>query len=85
MEILLGVVAALLGMLLFERSKRKASEASLNNLESKEKVLEVEKTKVKNSALIDAEEEKREQIRKEKKDVSLEEIAHYINNRDDNK
>lgn len=85
MEILLGIIAGLLGMLLFERSKRKASEASLINLDSKEKIIEVEKTESKNSAKIELEEEKREQIRKENKNASLEEIARYINNRDDNK
>lgn len=85
MEILIAIITGLLGMLLYEKSKRKTSEASLDNLETKKEILKVEKTEAKNSGLIEAEEEKREQIKKEKKNVSLEEIARYINNRNDNK
>ena len=85
MEILIAIIAGLLGMLLYEKSKRKTSEASLDNLETKKEILEVEKTEAKNSGLIEAEEEKREEIKKEKKNASLEEIARYINNRNDDK
>jgi hypothetical protein len=81
MEYLIGLIVALIGGLLYERSKRKTAESSLDNLETKKQVLELEKQESKNSGLIDAEKEKREEIKNEQSKKSLDDLARFFNDR----
>jgi len=80
MEYLIGLIVLLLGGLLFERSKRKSAENTLENLETKKQILEVEKNVSKNNGLIEAEKEKREEIKNEKSKKSLDDLARFFNN-----
>jgi len=81
MEYLIGLIVALIGGLLYERSKRKTAESSLDNLETKKQVLELEKQESKNSGLIEAEKEKREEIKNEQSKKSLDDLARFFNDR----
>lgn len=81
MEYLIALIVALIGGLVYERSKRKTAEGSLHNLETKKEVLELEKQESKNSGLIDAEKEKREEIKNEQSKKSLDDLARFFNNR----
>ena len=81
MEYLIGLIVALIGGLLYERSKRKTAEGSLDNLETKKEVLELEKQESKNSGLIEAEKEKREEIKNEESKKSLDDLARFFNDR----
>ncbi len=81
MEYLIGLIVALIGGLLYERSKRKTAESSLDNLETKKEVLELEKQESKNSGLIEAEKEKREEIKNEQSKKSLDDLARFFNDR----
>lgn len=81
MEYLLGALAALVGWLLIEKSKRKSAEGLLENLETTKKTLEVDKNINKNTALIEAEENKRQDIQKDEPKKSLQEIADALNKR----
>ena len=81
MEYLIGLIVALIGGLLYERSKRKTAESPLDNLETKKQVLELEKQESKNSGLIDAEKEKREEIKNEQSKKSLDDLARFFNDR----
>jgi hypothetical protein len=81
MEYLIGIVVGLVGLLFYERSKRKSAEGSLNNLETKKEVLEVEKNLSKNEGLIEAEKEKREEIKNEESKKSLDDLARFFNDR----
>jgi hypothetical protein len=79
MEYLIGIVVGLMGLLFYERSKRKSAEGSLDNLETKKEVLEVEKNLSKNEGLIEAEKEKREEIKNEESKKSLDDLARFFN------
>ena len=79
MEYLIVMVVALFGGLLYERTKRKSAESSLDNLETKKEILELEKQKTKNSGLIAAEKEKREEIKNEESKKSLDDLARFFN------
>jgi hypothetical protein len=81
MDYLIGLVVILLGGLLFERTKRKSAEGILNNLESKKEVLKIETETSKNKGLLEAEEEKRKEIKNEEDKKSLDDIARFLNNR----
>jgi len=78
-ETLLALIVGLMGALFFQRSKTKSAEAINNNLEVKEKLLEKQKEVVKNQGLIEAEEQKREEIKADEKNPTLIDIADYIN------
>lgn len=80
-EALLALIVGLFGAFLFQRSKTKSSEALNDNLEVKEKLLEKQKEIVKNQGLIEAEEQKREEIKNDEKNPTLIDIADYINRR----
>ena len=73
MEYLIGIIVALIGLLFYERSKRKSAEGSLENLETKKELLEVEKQVSKTDGLIEAEKEKREEIKNEESKKTLQE------------
>ena len=79
MEYLIGLIVLLLGGLFFEKSKRKSAEGTLENLETKKQILEVEKNVSKNNGLIEAEKEKREEIKNEKSKKSLDDLARFFN------
>jgi hypothetical protein len=81
MDYLIGLVVILLGGLFYERSKRKSAEGSLDNLESKKAILEIEKDSSKNKGLLEAEESKREEIENEKSKKSLDDLASFFNDR----
>jgi hypothetical protein len=81
MEYLIGLLVALVGGLLYERSKRKSAESSLENLETKKQILNLEKQESKNEGLIEAEKEKREEIKNEQSKKSLDDLARFFNDR----
>lgn len=79
--------AVLAGLaVLFFLKKNKAVEAQAENLETKEKVNEVQKEVVKNEALIDAEAIKREELktemeRKTRETLTEQDIVDFFNRR----
>ncbi len=76
----LGLLSGILGFAcLYLFTKKKSAEAINKNIETKEKLLDIEKEKVENKVVIDMEEEKRKQILK-KGDLSNEELADFFNN-----
>ena len=81
MEYLIGLLVALVGGLLYERSKRRSAESSLENLETKKQILNLEKQESKNEELIEVEKEKREEIKNEQSKKSLDDLARFFNDR----
>ena len=81
MEYLIGLLVALFGGLLYERSKRKSAEGSLENIETKKEILFLEKEESKNKGLIEAEKEKREEIKNDEPKKSLDDLARFFNDR----
>lgn len=81
MEYIVGLIVGLVGLLLFERSKRKSAEGALENLEARKETLELDKEATKNTGLIEAEEAKREEIKNEQDKKSLSDIARFLNDR----
>ena len=79
MEYIVGLLVTLVGLLFYERSKRKSAEGSLENLETKKEILSVDKDVSKNSGLIEAEKEKREEIENEQSKKSLSDLARFFN------
>lgn len=67
MEYVIGLLVAVLGMLFYERTKKQSAEGLLQNLENKEKDVELQTDQAKNSGLLSAEEEKQRQIKEEVK------------------
>lgn len=81
MTTILGILAGVAGILaVLFRSKAKSSEALLENNKTNQEILELDKQLAKNEGLLEAEEEKREELQKEVKDVSKEELVDFINN-----
>lgn len=79
---------AILGGLavLFFFKKNKSAEAQNENLETKEKLLELEKDVVKNDAALSAEEAKRDDLKKEMLEktneaISPQDLVDFFNNR----
>lgn len=89
MQILLGIVALLVGGLFFERSRRKSAEGLLDNLKTKEEILEKDKQINENNALKTNEELKRNQLNqdieteKNSKDNN-EDLENFFNKRNSN-
>jgi hypothetical protein len=81
MDYLIGLVAILLGGLLFERSRRKSAEGVLENLDTKKELLKQETLTAKNQGLLEAEEEKRKEIKSNEDKKSLDDIARFLNDR----
>lgn len=84
---LAGLVVVLIGVLLYERSKRRSAEALNDNIETKEKIDEVQRDVIKNEALMEAERLKRDEINKKleedkKKDVSKDDLLDFFNKSD---
>lgn len=86
MEYIIGILLALLGGLVYERTKRKSAEAILENNEVAKANIELDKTKAKLEGLDQAEEElRRKELErlKEKQDEKLsdKDIIDFFNNR----
>lgn len=80
MEYVIGVIALLIGGLFYERTKRKTSEAILENLDSKKKDAKLESEVIKDQARLEVESEKREEIKNEPiKDVSVNDLVDFFN------
>jgi len=80
MEYVIGVIALLIGGLVYERTKRKSSEAILENLDSKKKDGKLEAEVIKDQARLEVESEKREEIKNEPiKDVSVDDLVDFFN------
>lgn len=85
--LIVGIVG-LVGWLLYERNKRKSAEALNDNIETKEKVLNIEKDIKKNEGLIEAEEAKRESLKEtldkaKNEEVSTDNILEFFNRKSD--
>jgi hypothetical protein len=81
MEYIVGLIIGLVGWLFFERSKRKSAEGALENLETREETLKLDKEATKNTGLLEAEQAKREEIKNEQDKKSLSDIARFLNDR----
>jgi|688.fasta_scaffold1290130_1 hypothetical protein len=85
MEYLLGTIAVLVGLLVYEKSKRKTAESLNTNLESKEKVQQEQAKIDKVDAQLAAEENKRnelqEQLDKKAERVLNETLAKFFNDK----
>ena len=73
-EILFGVVIALVGAFLFQKNRANNAEAILENNDTKEKLNEVDKGIAKNDGLLAAEEEKRKELEKEAEEEKVKEL-----------
>jgi len=81
MTTILGILAGVAGILaVFFRSKANSSEALLENNKTNQEILELDKQLAKNEGLLEAEEAKREELQKEVKDVSKEDLVDFVNN-----
>ena len=80
-QYLIGLLLAVVGWLFLERSKKKSAEGSLDNLEIKKEILKLEKDTSKNAGQLEAEEDKREEIKSEKSKKSLDDLARFFNDR----
>lgn len=81
MTTILGILAGVAGILaVFFRSKANSSEALLENNKTNQEILELDKQLAKNEGLLEAEEAKREELQKEVKDVSKEDLIDFVNN-----
>jgi hypothetical protein len=79
MDYLIGVIFALFGLVLFERSKRKELERTTQNEVVKQKIKEIDSTLASNQKDLATQEVERERIKNEKESPSLQEIADFIN------
>lgn len=86
MEYLLGLLLGLVGLLVYEKTKRKSAESLLENTETKEKDVTLQKDQIKNDALVEAEKIKQNQIKEEIKEklnetVNIDTIINFFNKR----
>ena len=81
MELLIALVAGLFGLLLIERSKKKSSEGLNENVEVKKELSKLDVPLNKNKGLLEAEEEKRKEIKNEESKPSLQDVADFLNDR----
>lgn len=86
MEYIAGIILALLGALFYQTTKRKSAEGLLENVETKEKNIAIDKDIAKNDGLAAAEEEKRNNLKDEMKEklnesTTPEDIADFFNGR----
>jgi hypothetical protein len=84
MELLYALLGGL--VVLFFLKKDNSTEARAENLETKEKILEIEKEKIKTDVAIQSEEIKREELKKEITEktnevLSPEDLVDFFNNR----
>lgn len=82
---ILLIIAGLVGLFAFERSKRQSAEALLENQETKEKILDKDKEIANNNANLNVEASKQDELKKNieegKKDEnsSPEDLANFFN------
>jgi ABC-type Na+ efflux pump permease subunit len=86
LQVLIPLIGALLGMFVYERTKRKSAEALNDNQETLSKVNELDKELSKNEGLLAAEEEKRKDLKEgmenEKRSISAKDsILEFFNRR----
>lgn len=85
MEYLLGTIAVLVGLLVYEKSKRKTAESLNTNLESKEKVQQEQAKIDKVDAQLELEETKRkeleDQLDKKAERILNEKLAEFFNDK----
>lgn len=81
MEYVIGIIGLLVGGLIYERVKRKSSEALLENLDSKKEDAKAEAQNEKSKALLEVEQEKREGLQNEeiKPESDLSKLADFFN------
>jgi hypothetical protein len=83
MEYLLALLGVLFGAFIFVNTKRKSAEALLENVETKEKLLEKDKEILSEEAKLKMEEEKRALIeatlKEKKKELSIDEMENFFN------
>lgn len=65
MEYIIGILVALLGGFFYQKSKRETAEARNENLETKEKLNDINKNISKNQGSLEAEEQKQNELRKD--------------------
>ncbi len=65
MEVLIGIIVLLGGGFLFVNSKRKSAEGLLQNQETKEKLLDIDKSSLKDQASLELEKQKTEALKEE--------------------
>lgn len=75
MEYIIGIILALLGGLAYQTTKRKSAEGLLENVETKEKNLKLDKDIAKNEGLAEAEKEKRDSLKEEMKEKLNESVT----------
>jgi hypothetical protein len=78
-EYVIGAILALLGALVYERTKRKASDALLGTLETKKELLKDDAEIEKNKALLTLEEEKRKELEKKDAKDDLSSLNDFFN------
>ena len=78
-EYVIGAILALLGALVYERTKRKASDALLSTIETKKDLLKTDADIEKNKALLDLEEEKRKELEEKNEKDSLSSLNDFFN------
>jgi hypothetical protein len=72
-DILIGIIVLLGGGFLFVNSKRKTAEGLLQNQETKEKLLDIDKSSLKDQAALELEKQKTEALREEHEKPGLNE------------
>lgn len=83
MEYLIGLIAVLVGLLFYSNTKRKSSEALLDNVETKEKLNKIDKEANKTEAQLAIEEAKRKQVdemynKEQQKKLTLKELEEFF-------
>lgn len=83
MEVVLGIIAALVGGIVWQTKKRRIAEARNENIETKEKLNDIGKDIARNEGAIEAESDKQASLQKEldnnaKKDNSLSTIIDLL-------
>ncbi len=73
MDVLIGIIVLLGGAFLFTNSKRKSAESLLENQETKEKLLEVDKATLVDKANLEVEKQKEAALKSEHEKVAANE------------
>lgn len=88
-ELLLGAIGFVFGLLLIEVGKRKSAEALNENLETKKEIQEMQAQIDLNDAQLQVEEQKRKELEEQRKNLSKkvdsEELSKFFNDRDSSK
>jgi hypothetical protein len=86
MEYLIGIIMALVGGFFYQKSKRNTAEARNENLETKEKLNDINKDISKNEGQLESEEQKQSNLKKELENVGITQdtvsnIVDFLNSR----